>query len=262
MAIKSQNPILDEIYYNEAAREYCESLPLEHFMESTPSAAQREITLESFAVIRAKRPDIHCFNELLVQYPVEDIKDVARVVPDNMVVIHDGPIRAIRSFNIPFEQAKPFFILEYVSEDNRRKDYVDNMRRYEQDLVIPYYLLFEPEKKQVVVFKLPSTRRKYVSVRPNEHDRLAIPELDLEVGMLNDWVRFWFRGKLVGLPDEREKALEDQSRQLRAARRQARAAEEQARAAEEQTQIERVAREAAEAELARVRNELKQLRGE
>jgi Uma2 family endonuclease len=255
MAIKSQNPILDEIYYNEAAREYCESLPLEHFMESTPSATQREITLESFAVIRVKRPDIHCFNELLVQYPVEDIRDVARVVPDNMVVVHDGPIRAIKSFNIPFEQAKPFFILEYVSEDNRRKDYVDNMRRYESDLIVPYYLLFEPEKKQVVVFKLSTAKRKYVSVRPNENDRLAIPELELEVGLVNEWVRFWFRGKLVGLPAEREKALEDMARQLRAARRQVRSAEEQVRS-------EREARDAAEAELAKLRDELKRLRGE
>jgi Uma2 family endonuclease len=233
MAIKSHNPILDEIFYNEAAREYCASLPLEHFMESAPAATQREITTESFALVRAARPEVKFFNELLVQYPVDDIQNLARVVPDNMVVLHDGHVRVNKSFNVPFQKAKPFLVLEYVSEENRRKDYVDNMRRYEQDLKVPYYLLFEPDKKQVVLFKLSASKKKYVSVKPNRHDRLAIPELELEVGLVDGWVRFWFRDALLRLPDQL----------------QADEAEAQKRAA------------AAEAEVARLRDELKRLRG-
>jgi hypothetical protein len=55
--------ILMEINYHTAAQEYLRKLPLEHFMEATPQARQREITLESLALVRAQRADFHLFNE-------------------------------------------------------------------------------------------------------------------------------------------------------------------------------------------------------
>lgn len=61
--------ILLRLKYEEAAQAYLRSLPLEHFMESTPQATQRQITLESFDLVKPHRPDLHVFNELLVQYP-------------------------------------------------------------------------------------------------------------------------------------------------------------------------------------------------
>jgi Uma2 family endonuclease len=253
MAIQSRNVIADRHFYEEAAREYCRSLPLEHFMESTPSATQRKITLSSFDLIHAERPDIWCYNELLIQYPIGDIHTIGRVVPDNLVVIHPEPLRGTGSFNTPFEAAKPFLALEYISEGNKRKDYVDNMRRYEQDLRVPYYLLFEPEKKQLLLFKLPVRGKKYVTVEPNRADRLSVPELELEIGWLGDWARFWFRGTLVSLPEDLMERLDQVERENRQLRRQARRAEEQAR-------TEREAREAAEAENARLKAELEALR--
>src|SRR5688572_7655358 len=60
---------LQEVAYERAAQEYLRNLPLEHFMEATAQATQREITLASLALVRARRPDFHVFNELLVQYP-------------------------------------------------------------------------------------------------------------------------------------------------------------------------------------------------
>ena len=38
-------------------------------MEATPQATRRKITLESFDLLHAHRPDVQLFNELLVQYP-------------------------------------------------------------------------------------------------------------------------------------------------------------------------------------------------
>lgn len=233
MAVASRNPIADEIYYNDAAREYMARLPLEHFMESPETGTQRRITLASFDLIQAARPDVHCFNELLIQYPAGDIRAIQRVVPDNLIVVADGRIRATISFNTPFEKCRPLMAMEYVSEGNARKDYVDNMRRYQDDLKIPYYLLFEPHKRELVVFKLGPRKKEYVSVKPNRHDRLDVPELELELGMIDDWVRFWFRGEL--LPLSAELAAE-----LRAARRQL---------------------EAANIEIARLKAELEQFRG-
>lgn len=225
--------------YEEAEQEYLRSLPLEHFMEATAQGTQREITLESFALIRAHRPEVQCFNELLVQYPRGKRKKLGQVVPDNMVVIHPEPIAARGSFNLPLQPVGPFLVLEYVSKYNKRKDYEDNFNKYERELKVPYYLLFYPDNQDLTVFR--HTGRKYVSVKPNEHGRLAIPELDLEAALLDGWVRFWFRGELLPLPG-------DLLRQV-TTERQARAVAER-RAAD------------AEAEVARLREELARARGQ
>ena len=122
------------IEYEEAAEAYLRSLPLEHFMEAVPQARQREITLESLALLKARRPDLHVFNELLVQYPRPGRRKLGQVVPDNMVVLSDQPIRARSSFNVPAQPARPFWVLEYVSKSNPRKDYEDSFDKYEQEL--------------------------------------------------------------------------------------------------------------------------------
>ena len=66
--------------YEEEARKYQATLTLEDYMEATDHAHQRKITVESFDVIREARPDIHCFNELLVQYPLGFGKTLGKVV--------------------------------------------------------------------------------------------------------------------------------------------------------------------------------------
>ena len=191
-----------ETLYERLANEYCRSLPLEHFMESTDQAKQREITLESLALVRAQWPEFQVFSELLILYPLTDadLKKPTRVCPDNMVVVHDEPIKAKGSFNVPLQPAGPTLILEYVSTENPRKDYVDNRRRYANDLQVPYYLLFEPEAQKLTVFRL--TGKKYVAVKPNRAERLEILPLKLEVAILDGWVRFWFEGELLPLPGE------------------------------------------------------------
>src|SRR5690606_35518748 len=104
-------PTFTQEQYDQWAQEYLESLPLEHFMESTAQATQREITLESLALVRAQRPDVHVFNELLVQYPRADQERPGQVVPDNMVVVHDGPLEANGSYNLPYHPP-PLWVLE------------------------------------------------------------------------------------------------------------------------------------------------------
>lgn len=188
-----------ESFYEEAEQRYLASLPPEHFMEATDHAYQREITLESFAVIRVKRPDIQCFNELLVQYPQKNKKN-GQVVPDNFVVIHPKPIKARGSFNTPLQPVKPLLVMEYVSKYNKRKDYEDNFEHYEKHLKVPYYLLFYPDGEEMTLFHL--GEKKYAAVRPNAARRYPIPELDLEVALLDKWVRYWFRGELVPLPGD------------------------------------------------------------
>src|SRR5947207_4421310 len=104
---------LIEISYEEAAQAYLRSLPLEHFMEATAQATQRKITLESLDLLHERRPDVWVFNELLVQYPRPRGGQIVQVVPDNMVVVSEQPIKADTSFNTPLEPVGPFWTLEY-----------------------------------------------------------------------------------------------------------------------------------------------------
>jgi Uma2 family endonuclease len=204
--------ILLEVRYRKAAEENLRRLPLEHFMEATPQATQREITLESLALVQARRPDVQVFNELLVQYPLPRRKRPGQVVPDNMVVVHPEPIQAEGSFDLPLQPARPFWVLEYVSKSNRRKDYEDSMAKYEHDLKVPYYLLFQPESQEMTLYHHAGTR--YVSVKPEAGGHCPLPELELEVALLEGWVRFWFRGELLPLPGDLLRQLDDTRQQL------------------------------------------------
>lgn len=233
--------------YREAAQAYLEGLPLEHFMESTAQATQRRITLASFDLIRARRPDVQCFNELLLQYPQPKTRRLGQVVPDNMVVVHPEPLRADGSYDLPLQPAGPLVVLEYVSERSQRKDYEGNIYKYERAVRVPYYLLFYPDAQELTLFRLRG--RSYRAAPPDPAGRVAVAELELEVGLADGWMRYWFRGELLPLPAELLSRL-DAARGLLESERVAR------RAAEWRADAERAARQALEEEVARLRAEL------
>jgi hypothetical protein len=235
--------ILVEMSYDKAARQYLSRLPPEHFMEGTPQATQRKITLESLDLVSAHLAEVQVFNELLVQYPLRRRKRPGQVVPDNMVVLHPEPIEAQGSYDLPLQPARPFWMLEYLSKSTARKDYTDNMKKYEHDLKVPYYLLFMPESQEMSLYR--HTGEKYVSALPNAHGRYEVAELQVEVGALGGWMRYWFRGELLPLPAELQAELAKERRER---------AKEQRDLAEE-----RQARQAAEQEVARLRAELERL---
>jgi Uma2 family endonuclease len=236
---------LQEIAYEREAEAYLRSLPPEHFMEATAQATQRKITLESLDLLHLRRPDVRVFSELLVQYPRRGRRKPGQVVPDNMVVLTTERIRAQTSYNVPLEPAGPFWVLEYVSKGNRRKDYEDSFRKYERELKVPYYLVFYPEPGELTLYR--HNKRKYGTVKPTADGRLAIPKLDLDVALLDDWVRFWHLGQLLPLPADLQRDLDAARKQLAAALR--RADEEKRRADELRLRLE-----AAERELAALRS--------
>lgn len=203
-------------------------------MEATPQGTQREITLESLALLKARRPDVQVFNELLVQAQVGD--RLVQVVPDNMIILSEEPVRAVGSFNQPFEPAPPFLVMEYVSAHSQRKDYEDGFQKYEQDLRVPYCILFYPEKQDLRVHR--HGGRRYKRVKPNAAGRYAIPELELEVGLLDGWVRFWHQGQLLELPGELQKRLDTEKQ--RADQEKRRADREKRRADTAQAEVERL----------------------
>ncbi len=228
--------ILLALEYARYAQEYLRSLPPEHFMEAVPQATQRKITVESFDLIHADCPEIQAFNELLIQYQLGNRRRPGQVVPDNMVVRYKDPIKATGSFDVPLQPVGPLVVLEYVSKNSERKDYEENFTKYERELKVPYYLLFYPDEQELTLYHL--KRRKYVSVKPNEHGRYAIPELDLEAGIHDGWMRYWYKGKLLPLPADLQRDLDEARQQARQAQEMAeqerRRAEEERRRAEEE----------------------------
>jgi Uma2 family endonuclease len=185
-------------------------------MEATAQATQRKITLESFDLVHARRKDVHCFNELLVQYPLlperPGKRSFGQVVPDNMVVISEQPLNADSSFNVPLEPAKPFWMLEYVSKHNERKDYKESFDKYERELKVPYYLLFYPDNQDLILYR--HNGKKYVAVKPNKENRYEVRDLNIEVALLDGWVRFWHEGVLLPLPADMLRELDDARRRV------------------------------------------------
>jgi Uma2 family endonuclease len=254
---------IQAVVYERAAQAYWLSLPPEHFMEGTDQGRQRAITLASLELVRARRRGVWVFNELLVQYPRRGQKKLGQVVPDNMLVVTEQTIRAETSYNVTLEPAPPFLVFEYVSTSNPRKDYQDSFRKYERELKVPYYAIFYPETQDLTLYRHNS--RKYVTVKPNEEGRYPIPELELELGILNEWMRFWYQGELLPLPAELQAELEKARRQADQEKRRAdeekrRADEEKRRADEEKRRADELQThlEAAKRELAELRARLNQ----
>jgi hypothetical protein len=212
MPTSRPRPLL-EIEYYEAAQAYLKSLPPEHFMEACPQDVQRAVTLASLELVRLARPDVHYYNELLVQYRLRPNDKIRQVVPDNLVVWHEGELTVEGSYDVELQPARPFWTLEYVSKSNKRKDYDDNFDRYEKELKVPYYLLFYPDHEELTLYR--RGRSKYVSVKPDSSGRLAVEEIQTQVALVGNWVRFWFRGSLVPLPAELRGQVEDLTQQLK-----------------------------------------------
>lgn len=205
-----------ELRYHHAACDYLRYLREhrpEQFMEATPSATQRKITVASFDLVTARRPAVRVFNNLLIQYPAAE-GEIERVVPDNLVVVHPEPLGELLSFNTPTQDAKPFWVFEYVSKDGTRKEYVDDYEKYEQGLRVPYYLVYYPQTQDLSLFRL-NSRRRYSTVKPAANGRYPIPDLEMEVAIIDGWVRYWHQGELLPLPGEMLQEL-DQARQRNA----------------------------------------------
>jgi Uma2 family endonuclease len=226
--------------YERMAYEYMASLPPEHFMELHGYGIQRTITVSSLELLTARRPNVHICSELLIQYPRSD-SSTGRVVPDCMIVVQNSPIEADISFNTAYEEAeRPFMVIEYVAKGakNKRKDYEINRTRYEQELKVPYYLLFDPLTKKLTFLHL--VDGKYIELKRNENQRYPVPELDLEIAVLDGWVRYWYEGELLPVPKETLVKLEEAEKKIqtekRRANREERKAEQEKQRAEQEKQ--------------------------
>lgn len=184
------------------------------------------------------------FSELLIQYPIPGEDRPGRVVPDHFAVLHPGPLDVYWSFATPLQPVGPFLTIDWLAENNPRKDYEGYRERYARALRVPYALVFSTDEQKATLFQLVGAR--YESVPPNPAGRLAVPALDLEAGLLDGRLRFWFRGELVRRPRELVGEIGVLRRETAGVRREV-----------EQEQDATARRAALEVELARLREELR-----
>lgn len=189
--------------YEKAARKYFLSIPLEDTIDPTCQAHNRMNTVSSFSLISLARPDIHCFNELLITYP-RSSGESGRVVPNNFVVVHPEPIRVHDCYEIPLLPS-PLLAIDYINDYRNPKCYENNFERYGHELTIPYYLRVHSEEKEFFLHRL--SEGNYAPVQAIDSGRFPIPELELEVGLYDGWLRYWFRGEMVLLPAELQREI-------------------------------------------------------
>jgi Uma2 family endonuclease len=234
--------------YERAADEYESTLTLEDVMEGEAQATQREITLESLALLRDRRPEVRVYNELLVQYFHEG--QLRQVVPDNMIALSDRPLVTRKSYTIEYDPP-PLLVLEWVSDASKNKDYKVSFQKYEQHLQVPYALFFHPDQQDLRVYRHAGPR--YEVIPANAAGRHLILELELEVALQDGWVRYWFRGKFLELPGALQHAIDEVTVRAELAEQQARQERERAEQAERLAQQARERAEQSEQELARLR---------
>jgi hypothetical protein len=129
-----------------------------------------------------------------------------------MVVVGDVAERERSNWAVELETAPIFMTLEYVSPTNRRKDYKDSYEKYEKELKVPYYLTVDHERHDLRLHRLDGD--DYVRVPAGANGRHPIPELELEVGWLDGWARFWHRGALLPITKELEQQLRATQQEL------------------------------------------------
>lgn len=220
-------------------------------MEGIDQAFQRKLFIVALDLVRFYRPEVPSFNELLVRWIRKRRRKMGQVVPDNMVVLWKEPIQSVGSHTIGKQPVGPFWVLEYVSKSNTCKDYEDSFAKYEKELKVPYYLIFYHDNNELSLYH--HNGKKYVSVKPNDHGRYAIPELEMEVGLLDGWARFWFRNDLLLTPIELVRAREAATEEFNQAKERADEQQRRADAAKQRADELAKARDAIQRELAQLR---------
>jgi Uma2 family endonuclease len=201
-------------------------------VESTQHRAQSNLMMQLLERVLGHREDVCIAGDLAVHYQ----HGHPPVVPDVMVVF--GVEKRQRKAYLMWNEGKgPDWVLELLSASNADKDRERNYSIYEQHVRVPEYVWFNPEEPgELRGFRLAGD--EYEEIAPDEHGRLSSKVLGHSLGVHEGWLRLYDRdGNLVPTDGEAREA------------------------AEKLAQQERAAREAAEAELARLREEMARLKG-
>jgi Uma2 family endonuclease len=167
--------------------------------------------------------------------------------PDWFFVPHVPPLlngRFRRSYVMWQEIIPPLLALEFVSgdgtEERDRTPFKGKFWVYEQAIRIPYYGIYEVEKRSLEMYKLATTH--YERMVPTAAGLYPIPEMQIHIGLLDcvynnveaPWIRWWDQAQNL-IPTAEDRA--DQAEELLAQRLQE-LAEERQKAEQERQKAE------------------------
>jgi hypothetical protein len=72
--------------------------------------------------------------------------------------------------------------------------------------------MYHPERRDLRMFHHEDGR--YIQMEADDRGRIGVPELGLEIGMKEGWLRFWHEGNLLNIPSELDAKLRDREHRL------------------------------------------------
>lgn len=160
------------------------------------------------------RQDFYISGNLTVYYNLQQLKSRDFRGPDVFVVL-GAEKRDRRSWAIWEEDGKyPNVVIELLSSSTAKVDRGSKKILYQDVWRLPEYYWFDPHTLELAGFRL--TDRGYAAIPPNEQGYLASQQLDLQLGIHGNQLR-WFTavGELIPLPEEIERQRADQERQAK-----------------------------------------------
>lgn len=230
-----------------------EELPAEDGvpMESPWHRAAINLLLESIDYHWQDRTDYYAGGNMFIYFSRQQLRNLDYRGPDFFVVTGVDGSQERKSWVVWEEDGRyPDLIIELISPTSTLIDKQDKKQLYEQVFRTPEYYCYDPATEELLGWRLANGR--YKPIEPDEQGRLwsnvleawLAPQEGRYIGHTAVWLRFFDReGRLILTYAEAAAA--------RAEQEAARAEQEAVRAEQEAT-----ARQAAEAEVARLKEEL------
>lgn len=234
------------------------------------SEATTDLAADIRDFLRSKRDDVLVLSDVKHYLGIPGLPNPAPDVSVIYGIRRSSKKKRPDSFHLVKEKARPSFVLEVVSPKNRKlreADEVDKVEIYQRVGIPEYFLVDTPREKNGFRFDLKgyrlNPRGRYRRIQPDPEGRLLSEQTGLWFSVSPNGDRIVMVDAATGeeiLPRREEKAARE-AEARRADREAARAKREAARADQEAARAEQEAeaRRAAEAELAKLREQLDRL---
>jgi len=83
----------------------------------------------------------------------------------------------------PFYNSQPILIAEVLSESTRKFDMVDKFIQYQKLVTLQYYLLVEPDKQMVIIYKKTEENEWEASSFASIADIIELPKLNISIAL-------------------------------------------------------------------------------